>query len=81
MEVTIIRLSRKRMVIQVDSDLRVIVRVPQYASRKEIERIIEEKRAWIYNHIEKIEKKKAKYEELNAEKITEKEMISRNLHT
>ena len=41
MEVTILRSSRKRMVIQVDSDLRVIVRVPQYASWKESERIIE----------------------------------------
>lgn len=57
MEVTIIRSNRKRMAIQVDSDLRVIVRVPQYASRKEIERVIEEKRAWIYNHIENREEK------------------------
>lgn len=64
-----------------DSDLRVIVRVPQYASRKEIERVIEERKSWIYKYIEKIEKKKAKYEELNAKKITEKKMISRNLHT
>ena len=52
MEVTIIRSNRKRMAIQVDSDLRVIVRVPQYASRKEIERVIEERKTWIYNHIE-----------------------------
>lgn len=57
MEGIILRSNRKRMAIQVDSDLRVIVRVPQYASRKEIERVIEEKKAWIYNPIEKREEK------------------------
>lgn len=67
MEVTIIRSNRKRMAIQVDSDLRVIVRVPQYACGRRLSKLLKRGRHG-YITILKIEKKKAKYEEVNVKK-------------
>ena len=61
MEVTVIRSNRKTVAIQVNSDLSVTVRAPRLASKKDIDRIIEEKETWICKHIEEIKKKKERY--------------------
>ena len=52
MEVTVIRSNRKTVAIQVNSDLSVTVRAPRLASKKDIDRFIEEKETWICKHIE-----------------------------
>ena len=51
MEVTVIRSNRKTVAIQVNSDLSVTVRAPRLASKKDIDRFIEEKEAWICKHV------------------------------
>ena len=43
MEVTVIRSNRKTVAIQVNPDLSVTVRAPRLASKKDIDRFIEEK--------------------------------------
>ena len=68
MEVTVIRSNRKTVAIQVNPDLSVTVRAPRLASKKDIDRFIEEKEAWICKHVEEIKKKKEKYESETSEK-------------
>lgn len=55
MEVTVIRQKRKTVSIRVNSDLTVTVRAPKYASKSEIERIINEKKPWIIKHLKQME--------------------------
>lgn len=76
MEVTVIRSNRKTVAIQVNSDLSVTVRAPRLASKKDIDRFIEEKETWICKHIEEIKKKKERYEAENSEKLTHEELTA-----
>ena len=57
MEFKLIRTNRKTVAIQVNPDLSITVRAPRYASKREIDRIVEKNEAWIHKHIEIIEKK------------------------
>ena len=57
MEVTVIRSNRKTMAIQVNPDLTVTVRAPMRASKKEIERILQEKESWIRNAMNQLREK------------------------
>ena len=74
MEITVIRSSRKTIAIQIGPDLSVTVRAPRYASRREIERVLEEKEDWIRNSMEKIRKRQEAYEAEGAEPLTEEEI-------
>ena len=74
MEVRLIRSNRKTLAIQVNPDLSITVRAPRYASKREIDRIVEKNEAWIHKHIEKIKKNKAEYDALNIKKITPEEI-------
>ena len=74
MEFKLIRSNRKTVAIQVNPDLSITVRAPRYASKKEIDRIVEKNEAWIIKHIEKIKMNKAKYDALNVEKLTPEEI-------
>ena len=59
-----------------NSDLSVTVRAPRLASKKDIDRIIEEKETWICKHIEEIKKKKERYEAEKSEKLTHEELTA-----
>ena len=74
MDVTVIRSNRKTVAIQVNSDLSVTVRAPRCATRKDIERILMEKEPWILKHMERVKEKKAQYEALSVERLTNEEM-------
>jgi len=74
MEFKLIRTNRKTVAIQVNPDLSITVRAPRYASKREIDRIVEKNETWIYKHIEIIKKNKADYEALNVEKLTSEEI-------
>lgn len=67
MQVTIIRSDRKTIAIQVSADLKVTVRVPRCTTSKEIDKILHDKELWIMKQLERMQEKKALYEE---EKIT-----------
>lgn len=74
MDVTVIRSNRKTVAIQVNPDLSVTVRSPRGASAKYIEQILQEKEAWINQHIEQMKRKKAQYESQNSRQFTEQEI-------
>ena len=74
MEVTVIKSNRKTVAIQVDSDMRVIVRAPRCATQKDINRVLKENEAWIYKHMEQIKKRKEQYDALALEKFTNEEI-------
>ena len=57
-----------------DGVIKVAVKAPRYASKREIDRIVEKNETWIYKHIEIIKKNKADYEALNVEKLTSEEI-------
>ena len=63
MNITIIRLNRKTLAIQINPDLSVTVRAPMYASQRDIERILKEKENWIQKHIEQIREREERSEE------------------
>lgn len=73
-EVTVIRSNRKTVTIQVNADMTVTVRVPRRAAQKDIERILKEKESWINKHIEQIKTKKAQYEALEVNYLTNAEI-------
>ncbi|MBO5489407.1 MAG: M48 family metallopeptidase [Eubacterium sp.] len=58
MEVTIIRSKRKTIAIQIKPDMSVTVRAPYYATSKDIEKILQEKEAWINKHLEQFRVRK-----------------------
>lgn len=74
MEVTVIRSNRKTVAVQVNPDLSVTVRAPGRASRKDIERILKEKEDWILKHIELMREKKAAYDAVEKERLTDGEI-------
>lgn len=74
MNVTVIRSNRKTVAIQVNYDLSVTVRAPQYASEKYIERILQEKEPWIKKHMEQMKKRQIQYEAQGIEPLTYEEI-------
>lgn len=70
MDVKIIRSNRKTVAIQVNSDLSITVRVPYFASEKDIEEILMKKEAWISKHIEEIKTRKKRFESESTDKFT-----------
>ncbi len=74
MEVTIIKSNRKTVAIQVNPDLSVTVRAPKYISKRELERILKEKEPWIQKHIRQIEKRRAEYDAMEIEYLTDEEI-------
>ncbi|MDO5156863.1 MAG: SprT family zinc-dependent metalloprotease [Eubacteriales bacterium] len=62
MDVKIIRSNRKTIGIQINSDLSVVVRAPKRVSKREIERVLKEKEAWIIKSIDKMQQRKAELE-------------------
>jgi hypothetical protein len=61
MEFKLIGSNRKTVAIQVNPDLSITVRAPRYASKREIDRIVEKNETWIYKHIEIIKKNKTRW--------------------
>ena len=74
MKIQVIRSHRKTMAIQVNPDLSITVRAPQYASQKDIEKILQEKEVWIYKHVKQMQQKKEQYEALSVEKLTKEDI-------
>lgn len=74
MEVTVIKSNRKTVAIQVNADLSVVVRVPRYAAKKDINAILEEKKDWILKHVEQMRKKKEEYEASLPKRLTSAEI-------
>ena len=70
MDVKIIRSNRKTVAIQVNSDLSITVRAPNFASEKDIEEILMKKEAWISKHIEEIKTRKKRFESESTDKFT-----------
>lgn len=64
MDVTIIKSKRKTISIQVNGDATVTVRAPRYVSRREIEKFLEEKEAWVIKHVEKAKQRMEEAESL-----------------
>lgn len=73
-KVNVIRSNRRTIAIQVNPDLTVTVRAPRHATKRDIQRILREKEAWIQNHIEKMKDKKAQLEAMDAEPFTDDEI-------
>ena len=60
-EIEIIKSNRKTIVIEVRTDLRVIVRAPKRASNREIMKFVEQKQDWIAKHLAQMQ---IRYEEV-----------------
>lgn len=73
-QITIIRSNRRTMAIQVNSDLTVTVRAPVRASRKEIERMLQEKESWIQKSIQKFREREISYEAEAIEPLSDADM-------
>ena len=68
MDVTVIRSRRKTVAIQVNEDLSITMKVPLFATKRDIEKILREKESWILKHQEEVARKKAEYEAKGGEK-------------
>lgn len=77
MDVTVIRSRRKTVAIQVNEDLSITVKVPLFATKRDIEKILREKESWILKHQEEVARKKAEYEAKGEPKLSNEEI--RNL--
>lgn len=73
-QITMVRSNRRTMAIQVNPDLTVTVRAPMHASRKEIERILQEKENWIQKSIQKLRERKISYEAERIELLSDADM-------
>jgi len=74
MNVTVKKSKRKTVSIQVNSDLSVTVRAPLRISKRDIDKILKEKEAWILKHIADIQKKQVEYEAKALSHLTDAEM-------
>lgn len=74
MKVTVIKTNRKTVAIQVNLDLSVTVRAPKSAADRDIDKILRDKEAWIQKCIEDIQRKKAEYEAMEVERLTNSEL-------
>ena len=74
MEVDVIRSNRKSVAIQVNSDLTVTIRAPKNITQKDIEQILKDKEQWIQNSIEHMKQKKAQYDAMKVNPLTNEEI-------
>lgn len=74
MDVTIIKSNRKTVAIQVNADLTVTVRTPRSATRRDVDRILKKNEPWIRKHIEQMKEKKAQYESMEINYLTNEEI-------
>ena len=58
MEVEVIFSSRKSIAIQIKPDGRVIIRAPYGVSQRELDRVLDEKKAWIEKHLQELKEHK-----------------------
>ncbi len=72
MNIEIIKSKRKSISIEISRDLRVIVRVPLFMSKKQIYKFIEDKTDWINKHLELVKNREGT--EQNIPKFTEDEI-------
>ena len=61
-EVEVIRSPRRTLSLQIREDLRVIARVPERMTDREVQRFLEEKRGWIEYHLGKARARKEQEE-------------------
>ena len=61
-EVEVIRSPRRTLSLQIREDLRVIARVPERMTDREVQRFLEEKRGWIEYHLGKARARKGREE-------------------
>lgn len=74
MEVTVIKSNRKTVAIRINPDLTVTVRAPLRATKKDIEKILQEKESWILKHMADIQRRKAEYEAKGEARLTNEEI-------
>ena len=74
MDVTVIRSKRKTVVIQVNDDLSVTLRVPFRFSKRDIEQILKEKEPWIHKHQAEITRRTEEYEAKREPQLTYNEL-------
>ena len=75
MEYRIIRSARKTIAIEIRPDLSVLVRAPQRASQAQIRRFVQEKEAWILDHLEKMKVRMQKEQEAPPPELLSMEQI------
>lgn len=73
-EVKIIKSNRKTVSLQVNDDMTVTIRAPKHISKREIDKILTEKEAWILKHMKLISEAKASIEASNVQKLTSQEL-------
>ena len=72
-QITVIRSNRRTIAIQVNPDLTVTVRAPRRATQREIDRILREKQPWIQKHMEQMKEKRAQYDAMEMDGLTDAE--------
>lgn len=72
-QITVIRSNRRTIAIQVNPDLTVTVRAPRCATKREIDRILREKQPWIQKHMEQMKEKRAQYDAMEMDGLTDAE--------
>lgn len=72
-QITVIRSKRRTIAIQVNPDLTVTVRAPRRATQREIDRILREKQPWIQKHMEQMKEKRAQYDAMEMDGLTDAE--------
>ncbi len=74
MDVTVIKSKRRTVAIQINSDLTVTLRVPRRATKRDIDRILQEKEPWIQKHIEVLGKRMAEYEVMTKKTLSSEDI-------
>ena len=72
-QITVIHSNRRTIAIQVNPDLTVTVRAPRRATQREIDRILREKQPWIQKHMEQMKEKRAQYDAMEMDGLTDAE--------
>lgn len=72
-QITVIRSNRRTIAIHVNPDLTVTVRAPRRATQREIDRILREKQPWIQKHMEQMKEKRAQYDAMEMDGLTDAE--------
>ena len=73
-DISIIRSNRKTLAIQVNPDLSVTVRAPRRASARDIDRILQEKAAWIEKQRERMRQRAASDAAAEPKKLSEAQL-------
>lgn len=72
-EVAVIRSNRRTIAIRVNPDFTVTVRAPRRVTQREIDRILREKQPWIQKHMEQMKEKRAWYDAMEMNGLTDAE--------